>query len=47
MDTNERMRVYRAMRSASRSGFDPYNSHTVQAAKWLRAARDAARRAKS
>lgn len=34
----------RACRSASRVGFDPYNSHSVQSAKWARAWADKARR---
>lgn len=36
--------VLRAMRSASRQGFSPYDSHSVQAAKWAKAWSDKARR---
>jgi len=38
--------VRRAMRSAARVGFDPYNSHDCMAACAARALRDAARRAR-
>jgi hypothetical protein len=44
LDTAARARVYRALKSAMRSGVDPYNSHAAQSAKWLRAAKDAHRR---
>lgn len=36
--------ICRACRSAARAGFDPYNSHAVQSAKWARAWADKARR---
>jgi len=36
----------RCMRCASRSGFNPYDSHAVQSAKWARAWADKARRAR-
>lgn len=36
--------IGRALKSAARRGVDPYNSHTVQAAKWARAWADRARR---
>ena len=34
----------RAMKSAARQGFSPYDSHTAQSAKWKKAWADKARR---